>query len=677
MRHSTFDNLKPSRLRKLMWLFFFALALPTALLVYKSYDQLKWEAFYQHRVLAEELSNQIDQKFSDVIRAEQRRAFSDYRFATNDANNNNVIQRSPLSALPMQNAPKGVVGYFQIDANGEFSTPFLPTPLNTQTQYGLSPAEQEQRQAIQDQIESILSSNQLVEKQLALESNAELSRQPTTSLLGSSDNSSTRSLVQNQAAFDRLSESKISAPVKAQTKKDKSSVLSRLEELEISSPYKEKVGQRKSIEKAQKKRSIETLDDAFLNKSEFEADSDTAASLEQSRALAPPNIKLFENDIDPFEISLLNSGHFVLYRKVWRDEQRYIQGVLLQQDMVLDGLIRDSFRNSLLFSMSNLTVIYQGNALASFSQQSRLYSRTGRSSALEGTLLLRTRLSAPFDQLEAIFTVRRLPAGAGGKVVLWSALLMMLILILVIYSLYRLSLRNLSLVNQQQDFVSAVSHELKTPLTSIRMYGEILQAGWADEEKKKSYYRYIFDESERLTRLINNVLELARMTRNETPVTLQVIRVAELMDIIQSKIDSQIERAQFTLNMTIDEEAAAQKLNIDQDVFAQIVINLVDNAIKFSNKAECKVIEFHAQRRSNGALCFSIRDYGPGIAEDQLKKIFTLFYRAENELTRNTTGTGIGLALVSQLTQLMHGKIDVINRDPGAEFQLFFECVNS
>jgi len=240
-----------------------------------------------------------------------------------------------------------------------------------------------------------------------------------------------------------------------------------------------------------------------------------------------------------------------------------------------------------------------------------------------------------------------------------------------------MSLRNLSLVNQQQDFVSAVSHELKTPLTSIRMYGEILQQGWADEEKKKSYYRFIFDESERLTRLINNVLELARMTRNETPITLQNISVNELIDIIQSKIDSQIERAEFKLNISISDNLATRRLNIDKDVFAQIVINLVDNALKFSKDAKHKKIDLNAQLHSTGKLCFSVRDYGPGIAKDQLKKIFTLFYRTENELTRNTTGTGIGLALVNQFTKLMNGKIDVINREPGAEFQLFFNLIKA
>jgi signal transduction histidine kinase len=240
------------------------------------------------------------------------------------------------------------------------------------------------------------------------------------------------------------------------------------------------------------------------------------------------------------------------------------------------------------------------------------------------------------------------------------------------YLLYRLGLRQIELTRQQQDFVSAISHELKTPLTSIRMYGEMLREGWASEEKKRSYYDYIHDESERLTRLINNVLQLARMTRNGLVLECRPARVAELLDGIRSKIASVVERADFELRLRADEAAAEAVVKIDCDSFSQIMINLVDNALKFSRGAAIRRIDITAALERDNRLVFTVRDYGPGVPRDQMKKIFRLFYRSENELTRETIGTGIGLALVSQLATAMGGRVEVINQRPGAAFRVVF-----
>ena len=251
----------------------------------------------------------------------------------------------------------------------------------------------------------------------------------------------------------------------------------------------------------------------------------------------------------------------------------------------------------------------------------------------------------------------------------------MLILCGGFFILYILGLKQIKLARQQQDFVSAVSHELKTPLTSIRMYGEMLREGWTTEDKRKQYYDYIYDESERLTRLINNVLQLARMTRNELPVDLKPYSVAELIDTVRSKISSQVERAEFKLNLSCDEDISEKTLLVDADYFVQIIINLVDNAIKFSSKSEKQQIDIFCQLLRNNKIQFTIRDYGPGINKDQMRKIFQLFYRTENELTRETVGTGIGLSLVQQLVSSMHGKIDIINQEPGTEFQITFKTI--
>lgn len=290
---------------------------------------------------------------------------------------------------------------------------------------------------------------------------------------------------------------------------------------------------------------------------------------------------------------------------------------------------------------------------------------------LEGAMLHRASLSAPLGTLELIFSVRGLPAAPGSSLLYGLAVVLALVLCGGFWLMYRLGAGQIALARQQQDFVSAVSHELKTPLTSIRMYGEMLRAGWCTDVQKQAWYEFIHSESERLSRLITNVLQLARMNRNELLLTLKPVTGAELLDGIRSKTAAQVERAGFTLSFECDEEAARATVVVDVDAVLQIVINLVDNAIKFSAKAGVRRIEI-ALRMIIGAPVLSVRDWGPGVPADQARKIFELFYRVENELTRETVGTGIGLALVRQLAGAMNARVDVVHRDPGAEFRVWF-----
>ena len=371
------------------------------------------------------------------------------------------------------------------------------------------------------------------------------------------------------------------------------------------------------------------------------------------------------------EFALLDSGHFVLFRRVWHQNERYVQGILLDQADFIERLIAPAFRESNLSSMSRLIVTYQGSILQNFAAE---YSRQYRPSADQATneLLYQSRLITPFSDIELVYSLARLPVGAGGQVIIWSALVLAVVLIGGCLMLLRLGQRQLALARQQQDFVSAVSHELKTPLTSIRMYGEMLREGWADEAKRKSYYDFIFHEAERLTRLINNVLQLARMSRNEQAGNLVGMTVGEALAELKPRLVSQLEPSGFELVLNGSAEVEAARIEIDIDWFIQIFINLVDNAVKFSANGASKRIDLDYRQLRNGNVQFAVRDYGPGIAPDQMKKIFTLFYRAENELTRETVGTGIGLALVQQLASAMQAEVDVVNCEPGAEFRLRF-----
>lgn len=681
MARSALTGLDRRRLRLWLVVFFLALALPTALLIRQAYGQLKWEAFHHYRGLAEELAARVDGRFIELINAEEARSFTDYSFlvvAGDPAAN--FLQRSPLSAFPVSTAVPGLIGYFQVDADGRLSTPFLPAQTADASRYGVTPAELVERQALQERILGILTENRLVS---AAPARSVLAAAGKKNAPGRSEGGSFSSPVSGrdeeapvvareqeqapaQAAFDKLGE------VQAKRKQEEKAVagaLGRVKDSKLDSAYATAPAPASPpaaqniplLEKrgARKERGV-------LPEPPGEADA-----LRPESAEKPLRVRTFESELDPFELSLLDSGQFVLYRKVWRNGQRYIQGALIGRQAFLQGVVESLFRDTALARMSDLTVAFQGKLFATFRGRSESYSLSP-SEELQGELLYQTRLSTPLSELELVFSVTQLPAGPGAGLIGWLALTLALVLSGGCWLLYRVGARQIDLTRQQQDFVSAVSHELKTPLTSIRMYGEMLREGWVSEEKKHTYYDFIHSEGERLSRLIDNVLQLARMTRNDLRVELKPLAAAQIMDVVRSKVASQVERAGFALNLECAGDVGSAVVNVDADYFAQVVINLVDNALKFSARAENKTIAITCRLQSARTVQFCVRDHGPGIPREQLKKIFRLFYRLENELTRETVGTGIGLALVRQLAEAMQGRVDVVNRNPGAEFCVAF-----
>jgi signal transduction histidine kinase len=726
------------RLRRVLLAFFLALAIPTAFLVNHAYGQLKWEAFHQHRQLAEEVSMRIDQRLTRLLASEEARGFGEYQFLVVEGEGRaNFLQRSPLSTFPVKSDIPGLIGWFQVDSNGAFSSPLLPAASNMPDSYELDDKRRKQRSTLEARIQSILSANRLVggrqvrasapletEQRLqpaAQPSNAPLAERrdevgaksggrdkdaaPLHEIMSSGAHKTTRlqralkedeaqrsaSTQSAQAAFDELSKR---SGITARRKQALPGTLGRMDDLKLTSPYaaREEKDLRatpipqpkaKSAKKRTARKELAVADyvpeakneqssvsaDAIPRAAEGTRGGGSIAGIAGLAATTVPRILTFESELDPFEFSLLNSGHFVLYRKVWRDGQRYIQGALVKQAPFLSGLVATAFEGTTLSRMSNLVVAWQGNVFATFSgdtYRSSLHS----ADASGGALLYRTRLSAPFAEMELVFGVTALPVGPGAKIIAWSAGVLALVLVIGIWLMHRLGARQLALASQQHDFVAAVSHELRTPITSIRMYAEMLQQGWANEEKKHSYYEFIAQESERLSRLIDNVLQLARMSHNDSCVQLLDIDVAQLMDSIRSKITSQVQHAGFELHMDIAESAATARLHVDADAFTQCIINLVDNALKFSAAAEHKVVEVACRLDPEQHIIVTVRDHGPGVARDQMTKVFELFYRSENELTRETVGTGIGLALVHQLVRAMHGHINVANDDPGAVFTL-------
>ena len=677
-------SLTTSRLRWWLLLFFLLLAAPVAALVWHGWNQLKWEAFHQHRGQAEELASRINISLTEQLTLAESRSFADYEFLvmTGDPGAS-YVQRSPLSVLPVTEDIPGVLGYFQIGAAGEFTTPLLPDNATTPDSVGIVPGEFSDRQLLANTMQRILSDNRLVDyPPRPLQELAESETVAATSL-------------DSQQAFDRLKD--FGEVFKSDSRSSSAGSTSprslELAEEELPSlidePKLDLSYERQSVEREEKleqgKQQSGTPPPVRLSRKEkgYRASSSneiqaSEANVSSSNEMADDTsailsrrITTFESEIDPLEFSLLDSGHFVAYRTVWRAGQRLIQGMLIDQQRFVEALVRQPFQVTGLFAMSELSVVYQSELLATYRRSdSAQYSRG--TPAMEGTLLYRNRLADPLNAMELVFSIKRLPPGPGAKVLAWVTLALATVFCGGFYLLYRTGRKQIALAAQQQDFVSAVSHELKTPLTSIRLYGEMLREGWADDSKKQQYYEFIHNESERLGRLIDNVLQLARINRNELPLDLHRISAGQLMQSMERRLEQYPGRMDHELVFTVEPASSDVAINVDEDSFSQIMINLIDNALKFSEKTDNKKIEISSRLSSNDHIQFSVRDYGPGIPKGQLKKIFRMFYRSESELTRETVGTGIGLAIVHQLCQVMQAEVDVLNCNPGAEFRVVF-----
>ncbi len=215
--------------------------------------------------------------------------------------------------------------------------------------------------------------------------------------------------------------------------------------------------------------------------------------------------------------------------------------------------------------------------------------------------------------------------------------------------------REMQLARLKSDFVANVSHELRTPLALIRLYAETLELGrLSSEEKFQEYYQIIRKESERLTSLINNILDFSRIEAGKKEYSFSETNLA---DLVRQTLDSyryQIEQQGFQYEERI--AADIPPVRVDREAIARSLVNLVNNALKYS--AKDKFLGVHLYR-SNGDVKLEVVDHGIGITKQEMPRIFDKFYRAGDPLVHNTKGSGLGLSLVRHIVHAHGGRVSV------------------
>ena len=216
--------------------------------------------------------------------------------------------------------------------------------------------------------------------------------------------------------------------------------------------------------------------------------------------------------------------------------------------------------------------------------------------------------------------------------------------------------RQLTLARQKTDFVSNVSHELKTPLTSIRMFSELLAEGRVgDPAKQRSYLAIISAETARLTRLINNVLDFARLERGEKRYHFQPCDVAGVAREAAESYRPHLESSGFHFDCELP--ASEVRVNGDRDALAQVIVNLLSNAEKYSGDQKEIRLRVESQSRPLPYTEVKVLDRGLGVPRGSEEKIFEKFYRAHDSLGSGIQGSGLGLTLARQIARAHGGEV--------------------
>ena len=238
----------------------------------------------------------------------------------------------------------------------------------------------------------------------------------------------------------------------------------------------------------------------------------------------------------------------------------------------------------------------------------------------------------------------------------WIYGIALVLLLLAMFLGVALILRDITrekhLASLRSDFISNVTHELKTPLTSIYMFAESLLLGRVNTTiKKKEYLSIILKESDRLKRMINNILEFSKMEKGKPEYSFVNSNLASILNATIQEMNYWFEKENFDIVTELDENIYAE---IDPQKMEQAISNLLSNAFKYSTNT--KKIFIRLLKKAD-RICIEIEDRGIGIREDQLSRIFEKYYRIEQK--ENISGTGLGLTVVKEIIETHKGKISV------------------
>lgn len=328
-------------------------------------------------------------------------------------------------------------------------------------------------------------------------------------------------------------------------------------------------------------------------------------------------------------------------------KQSGVAGVLLNQRFVSDDLMAGSVKAAI--TSPEITIAISDD------NQRVVYSNA----APKDGYLLETNLDRPFSNWRAgigLKTTDFEEIGRGSFIHSVAAtILVLLVLLGGVALIIQATDREARLAQAKANFVANVSHELKTPLSLLSLFSEILELGRVkNEEKRLEYYRIMRHESRRLNKVIDNILDFSKIEAGRKTYNFAAGDMAEVIENVLSSYRYQIVNSGFDVETNLQRDLPP--VSIDPEAMAQAISNLLDNAIKYS--PEVKQLSITTDRRGSD-LSVEIADRGIGIPRAEQVRIFEKFYRVGNGLVHDVKGSGLGLSLVKHIIEAHKGTISV------------------
>ena len=641
-------KLNMKKLKLLILIFSLALCMPLGFFVFKTYRGLEQEEAATLRYFAETLFDEMEQALTVLVQTEEGRAIDEFNyhvFPSGGRRGAGEPQLSPLSQKPLENY---ILGYFQNNPDGSLQTPLVESGRPIPPEYAnliseLKAANEifnRKRVVVTDRVKprpaEVVAEKERKQETGLADRYLDLSRsQRSKASLGQTEKRLEKITVGQAANIAKQASPQVmrsSAPIAGKSK-DLKGELFMAEGQSGSKPPTFKGGR---FEESYEMESADAIAPAA------EADTNESAG--------------FQVEVAPLRAVFLNDEQIYIFRRIMINSQIYRQGFVLKVDAFLDDLTRTFFLTQPMaqFTTLRLSVVEQD-------REARVV-QTGDISQ-HPDFILNRGFPAPFKFLKASLTCDRIPRSDGRQTLTIMLAVLAVVVMLGLFAIYRSVRAIVDLSERRSQFVSSVTHELKTPLTNIRMYIEMLEQGIAtNPEREQEYFRILDSEGARLSRLINNVLELSKLEQSQRHINLQTGTFEEVIAETQAVMAEKLKQEGFTLTVT---PARLRPFKYDREVMIQVLINLIENSLKFGKSAPEREIGIRTVQETDGVKIM-VSDTGPGIPRHALKKIFNDFYRVDNSLTRTTRGTGIGLALVKKFVRLMGGTVTASDNDgPG------------